>query len=98
MTYVLFFAECAGNPLDKPLAFLHYCLTVEDDIEEEDFVREIMGFLPPDQRQERWYERVASLYGGKTTWHQFSQSLADSLGLQGGRRDDGTDSGRLIIL
>ncbi|KAG1758075.1 hypothetical protein EDD22DRAFT_957266 [Suillus occidentalis] len=76
------------NSLDKPLAFLRYCLIVEDDIEEEDFVREIMCFLPQDQGREHWCERVASLYGGKTTWRQFSQSLADSLSLQGGWQED----------
>jgi hypothetical protein len=70
---------------------------LEDNVEEEDFVREVMKLLLTDQGQEQWSERVANLYGGQTTWRQFSQSLADALGLQGGRRDDGTNHRKSTI-
>ncbi|KAG1853377.1 hypothetical protein F4604DRAFT_1686374 [Suillus subluteus] len=79
----------SGHTLDTPLVFLHHCLAEEDHIKETDFVQEIMGFLPTDQEQDQWSERVDHLYEVLTTWRQFSQLLAGSLDLRDGQRDDG---------
>ncbi|KAG2336719.1 hypothetical protein BDR05DRAFT_1005602 [Suillus weaverae] len=77
---------CDGFTLDEPLVFLYRCLQDDDEIEREDFLREIMDMWATDESRRRWSSHVDQLFDGEMKWDDFSDLVADELGLEPDQR------------
>ncbi|KAG1764979.1 hypothetical protein EV702DRAFT_1204793 [Suillus placidus] len=77
---------CDGSTLDKPLVFLYCCLQDEEEIEREDFLREIMDMWATDEARQRWSSHVDQLIDGEMKWDDFSNLVADELDLKPDQR------------
>ncbi|KAG1765729.1 hypothetical protein EV702DRAFT_1204468 [Suillus placidus] len=77
---------CDGFTLDEPLVFLCYCMQDDEEIEREDFLREIMDMWATDEARQRWSSHVDQLIDGHMKWDDFSNLVADELGLDPDQR------------
>ncbi|KAG2338168.1 hypothetical protein BDR05DRAFT_1004411 [Suillus weaverae] len=73
---------CDGFTLNEPLVFLYHCLQDDDEIECEDFLREIMDMLVTDEARQWWSSHIDQLFNGEMKWDDFNNLVADELGFK----------------
>ncbi|KAG1776710.1 hypothetical protein EV702DRAFT_1198100 [Suillus placidus] len=77
---------CDGFTLDEPLVFLNYCMQDDKEIQCDDFLREIMDMWATDEARQQWSSHVVQLIDGEMKWDNFSNLVADELGLDPDQR------------